>query len=110
MVRRKLILKGIPASSGVAEGRALVIMEPREQVEVVDKRILVVPFTTPLFTQSIIESSGIITDKGSIMSHAAVIAREFGVPCVVGTEQATKKIENGMEVVVDGTRGYVYQR
>jgi len=106
----RIILKGVPASAGKAEGRATVIRNAREQGKMVDGRILVVPFTTPLLIPAILKSSAIITDKGGIMCHAAVIAREFGIPSVTGTKEATQKIEDNMEVIVDGTKGYVYRK
>ena len=104
----KIILEGVPASAGRAEGRAIVILDAKEQDDMVDGSILIVPFTTPLFIPAILKSSAIVTDKGGIMCHAAIIAREFGIPSVTGTEEATKKIKDNMEVIVDGTKGYVY--
>ena len=104
----KIILRGAPASAGKAEGRAIVILDAKEQGKMADGSILVVAFTTPLLIPAILKSSAIITDKGGIMSHAAIIAREFGIPSVTGTKEATKKIKDNMEVIVDGTKGYVY--
>jgi len=110
MVGNRVILKGNPASPGLAEGKAVVILDPTEQGKIIDKGILVAPFITPLLLPVLIKSAGIVTDKGGVMCHAAIIAREFGIPCVTGTEEATKKIENGAEVIVDGTKGYIYQK
>lgn len=106
----KIIVKGVPASAGKAEGRAIVILDAKEQGKVANGGILVVPFTTPLFIPAILKSSAIVTDKGGIMCHAAIIAREFSIPCVTGTEEATKKIKENMEVIVNGTKGYVYRK
>lgn len=104
------ILEGTPASGGKAEGQAIIILDASDQSKMVEGGILVAPFTTPLLTPAIIKSSAIITDKGGIMCHAAVIAREFNIPCVTGTEEATIKIKDNMEVIVNGTKGYVYRK
>lgn len=104
------ILEGIPASGGKAEGQAIVILDVTNLWKMVEGGILVAPFTTPLLTPAILKSSAIITDNGGIMCHAAVIAREFNIPCVTGTEEATKKIKDNMEVIVDGTKGHVYRK
>ncbi|MEW6716526.1 MAG: PEP-utilizing enzyme [Chloroflexota bacterium] len=105
----KLLLKGIPASPGLAEGHALVIKDAKDQRKT-QGYILVAPFATPLLIPAILNSKGIVTDKGGLLCHAAVVAREFGIPCVTGTEDATSKIEDNMELIVDGTKGYVYKR
>lgn len=110
MTNDKIILKGVPASPGIAEGKVTIITDAKEQDKMADGNILVTHYTTPLFIPAIIKSLGIITDEGGSMCHAAIIAREFGIPCVVGTKEATKKIKDGMEVIVDGTKGYVYKK
>ena len=106
----KIILKGVPASPGIAEGQTVVILDAKKQDKMIDGAILVIPFTTPLFIPSIIRCSAIITDKGGIMSHSAIIAREFDIPCITGTKEATKKLKDNMEMIVDGTKGYVYRK
>ena len=108
-INRAIFLKGLPASQGFAEGRARVIQDVTHQEET-RGCILVAPFTTPLLIPSIINSSAIITDKGGIMCHAAIIAREFGIPCITGAQNATQKVRNNMELIVDGSKGYVYKK
>ena len=108
--KHEIVLKGVPASAGIVEGHTIVIPNAKEQGKMIEGGILVIPFSTPPFIPSIIKSSGIITDKGGIMTHAAIIAREFGIPCVTGTEVATKKLKDYMEVIVDGTKGYVFRK
>lgn len=103
------LLKGVAASAGRVRGRAVLISDPEKQGKMVEGGILVVPFSTPVFIPSIIKASGIITDEGGIMSHAAITAREFAIPCVTGTKEATKRLRDGMEVIVDGTEGFVYE-
>ena len=106
----KIILKGVPASTGIAEGQAVVILDAKEQDKMMDESILVIHFSTPLFIPSIIRSSAIITDEGGVMSHSAIVAREFSIPCVTGTKEATKIIKDNMEVIVDGAKGYIYRK
>jgi len=108
-MEREIFLKGTPASPGVAEGKVRIIINPEHINKMQSKEILVAPFTNPLYTPAILKASAIITDKGGMMCHAAIIAREFGVPCVAGTENATKKLIDGMKVIVDGEKGIVYR-
>jgi len=71
--------------------------------------ILVTVITDPLSFVDIIESAaGLVTDLGGVASHPAILARELGIPCVVGAQIATRVIQDGMEIVVDGTQGSVY--
>lgn len=105
----KIILKGVPASPGVVKGKVVVIEDPGTHVGTFpDNHILVTKYTTPFFILVILKCKGIITEQGGITSHAATIARELGIPCVVGCKDATKKLSNRMEVILDGKNGYVY--
>jgi len=108
MKEKEILLKGTPASPGEVRGKVKIIMEPEHTDKMEDKEILVTPFTNPLFIPAILRASAIITDEGGMMCHAAIVAREFGIPCVTGTEQATKKLTDEMEVIVDGERGLIY--
>ena len=100
-------LKGIPVSSGIAEGRARIINSLEEATQLKEGEIMVASFTdigwTPYF--SII--SGLITEIGSPLSHGAVVAREYGIPAVVGAKGARKFLQNGDLVRVDGKKGLV---
>lgn len=103
---RKLILQGLGASSGVARGRAKVIADPQEdKVEADD--IIVAPMTDPGMIVAMSKSAAIVTDAGGMTCHAAIIARELGKPCVVGTQNATKFLKDGMRIEIDGTKGLV---
>lgn len=108
MKEKKVLLSGIPASPGVARGKVKIIKGHEHLDKMKDMDVLVTPFTNPLFTPAILKASAIITDEGGITCHAAIIAREFGIPCVTGTQQATKKLTDEMEVNVDGERGLIY--
>ncbi|MEC5146062.1 phosphoenolpyruvate synthase [Chitinophaga sp. 212800010-3] len=97
---------GLPVSSGVIEGRARVILN-MEDADLEDGDILVTSFTDPSWTPLFLSIRGLITEVGGLMTHGAVIAREYGLPGVVGVEHATKLIRDGQRIRVNGTDGYV---
>ena len=103
----KVILKGVPASPGIARGKVKILFSPHEVNKMNNGDILVAPFTTPLYTPALMRASAIVTDFGGFLCHAAIIARELGVPAVVGTDGATKKLKDNMEVIVDGKEGII---
>ncbi len=97
---------GLPVSSGLIEGRARVILN-MEDAELEDGDILVTAYTDPSWTPVFVSIKGLITEVGGLMTHGAVIAREYGLPAVVGVEDATRLIKNGQRIRVNGTEGYV---
>ncbi len=97
---------GLPVSSGVIEGRARVILK-MEDANLEEGDILVTAFTDPSWTPLFVSIKGLVTEVGGLMTHGAVIAREYGLPAVVGVEHATKLIKDGQRIRVNGTRGYV---
>jgi len=97
---------GLPVSSGVIEGRARVILN-MEDADLEDGDILVTSFTDPSWTPLFVSIKGLVTEVGGLMTHGAVIAREYGLPAVVGVENATKLIKDGRRIRVHGTEGYV---
>ncbi len=104
-------LVGIGGSSGVAQGYARVVLDPADApVTLTEHDILVVPFTdvgwTPLFPGI----GGIVAETGGQLSHTSIVAREYGLPAVVGVKQATRLIQDGQPITVDGYRGEVYLR
>lgn len=99
-------LIGIPASSGVVEGRARVILR-LEDAELSKGDILVTRFTDPSWTPVFVSISGLVAEVGGIMTHGSVVAREYGLPAVVGVENATRLIKDGQLIRVNGTEGYV---
>ncbi len=99
-------LVGLPVSAGVAEGRARVLSDMAEaELEAGD--ILVTAFTDPSWTPVFVSIKGLVTEVGGLMTHGAVIAREYGLPAVVGVENATRLIKDGQRIRVHGTDGYV---
>lgn len=97
---------GLPVSSGVIEGRARVILN-MEDADLEDGDILVTPFTDPSWTPLFVSIKGLVTEVGGLMTHGAVIAREYGLPAVVGVENATGLIKDGQRIRVNGTEGYI---
>ncbi|MEW1929290.1 rifamycin-inactivating phosphotransferase [Streptomyces sp. NPDC088360] len=99
-------LVGVPVSAGTIEGRARVILDMAEaDLEAGD--ILVTAFTDPSWSPLFVGIAGLVTEVGGLMTHGAVIAREYGLPAVVGVEQATRLIRDGQRIRVHGTDGYV---
>lgn len=97
---------GLPVSSGVIEGRARVILS-MEDAALEEGDILVTAFTDPSWTPLFVSIKGLITEVGGLMTHGAVIAREYGLPAVVGVDHATKLIKDGQRIRVNGTEGYI---
>lgn len=97
---------GLPVSSGFIEGRARVILN-MEDAKLEEGDILVTTFTDPSWTPLFVAIKGLVTEVGGLMTHGAVIAREYGLPAVVGVENATKLIKDGSRIRVHGTEGYV---
>lgn len=97
---------GLPVSSGVIEGRARVILN-MEDANLEAGDILVTAYTDPSWTPLFVSIKGLVTEVGGLMTHGAVIAREYGLPAVVGVENATKLIKDGQRIRVNGTEGYV---
>lgn len=99
-------LVGLPVSTGTIEGRARVVLDIGEaDLEAGD--ILVTAYTDPSWTPLFVAIAGLVTEVGGLMTHGAVIAREYGLPAVVGVEHATELIHDGQRIRVDGTNGYV---
>jgi pyruvate,water dikinase len=99
-------LVGLAVSSGVIEGRARVILNMAD-ADLADGDILVTTFTDPSWTPLFVSVKGLVTEVGGLMTHGAVIAREYGLPAVIGVENATKRIKDGARIRVNGTEGYV---
>jgi pyruvate,water dikinase len=99
-------LVGLPVSAGTIEGRARVIVDI-EQADLKRGDILVTPFTDPSWSPLFVTIEGLVTEVGGLMTHGAVVAREYGLPAVVGVERATELIRDGQMIRVHGTDGYV---
>src|SRR5262249_23721797 len=100
-------LRGLAASRGIYEGPARRISHPSEFDRIHKGDVLVTESTTEAFNILLPLLGGIVTDSGGLLSHAAIVAREYGIPGVVGTREATERIADGVRVRVDGDAGEV---
>ena len=105
----KVLLKGLGASPGTGMGKVRLIRTPAEIKNMERGDILVTEMTTPDFVPGMKKAAAIVTDTGGMTSHAAIVSRELGVPCVVGCGNATTILKDGMEVSVDGSHGMIYE-
>jgi pyruvate,water dikinase len=99
-------LRGAPASPGVYSGRARVILDPAG-ARLEPGEVLVAPSTDPGWTPLFLTAGALVMEMGGMMSHGSVVAREYGIPAVVGALGATAAIETGQRITVDGGRGVV---
>ncbi|HEY6237585.1 MAG TPA: phosphoenolpyruvate synthase, partial [Thermoplasmata archaeon] len=102
------ILKGFGAAPGIVGATARLLLGATEMERLLPGEILVTTMTTPDMVPAMTRAAGIVTDEGGMTCHAAIVSRELGVPCVVGTRTATKVIADGASVTVDGKTGFVY--
>jgi pyruvate,water dikinase len=100
------VISGSPVSPGVAEGIVRVIFDPR-QSQLAPGEILVCPGTDPAWTPLFMAAAGLVTEVGGMMTHGSVVAREYGIPAVVGVHQATSRLKDGQRVRIDGTTGKI---
>lgn len=108
--KKKLLVKGVGASAGVVQGEVVIINGLSEFKNMKEGAILVTFMTSPPWLPVMYDAKAVVTDMGGMLSHAAIVCREFGIPAVVSTKNATKKLRNGMKVIVDGGKGEVYAR
>ena len=101
------VLEGIPGCPGVARGRARVVLDPADPGDLGPGDVLVAPITDPSWTPLFLAAEAVIVDVGAVMSHAVIVSRELGIPCVVSVTGATASIPDGALVEVDGNTGVV---
>ncbi len=106
---RTILVKGLGASPGKASGPVRIYQEDMSLDVVKQGDIMVTQMTTPDMVLAMTRTSAIITDEGGMTCHAAIVARELGIPCIVGAKNATEVLKNGMEVTVHGQTGVVYE-
>jgi len=105
----KILLKGLGASPGVAGGPVRIVSEDMN-LEVVKKGdVLVTSMTSPDMVPAMTRAAAIVTDEGGMTCHAAIVARELGIPCIVGASHATELLKDGEKITVDGSMGVVYE-
>jgi pyruvate,water dikinase len=103
------LVRGFGAAPGIAGGVARILRGASEMEKLRPGEVLVTTMTTPDMVPAMSRAAGIVTDEGGMTCHAAIVSRELGVPCVVGTREGTKAIADGSEVTVDGKTGAVYR-
>ncbi len=101
------IMRGFAVSSGTITAKASVVLGPSEFDNMIPGSILVSPLTTPAWTQLFAHAVGLVTDVGSILAHGSIVAREYGIPAVLGVGNGTKRIRNGQTITIDGDSGTV---
>ena len=100
-------IKGVAASPGSVTAPACVLRGPEDFHNMKSGDVLVAAITTPAWTPLFARASGVVTDVGGPLSHGSIVAREYGIPAVLGTGIATQRIRNGQQITVDGARGTV---
>jgi pyruvate,water dikinase len=101
------VIRGLAVSAGQVTGPARIILRVDSYEEVKPGEILVVPFTDPGWSPYFVAAAGLVVDTGGLLSHGSIVAREYGLPAVVNTISATRRIKTGDTVTVDGTTGTV---
>lgn len=106
---RKVLIMGLPASPGVAAGKVHVIPSAEQLAEFQAGEILVTEMTAPDWVPAMKKSKAIVANSGGMTCHAAIVSRELGIPCIVGSKNGTQVLKSGMDVTVDAKRGLVYE-
>ncbi|HXG09785.1 MAG TPA: PEP-utilizing enzyme, partial [Gemmataceae bacterium] len=101
------VLQGMPLSAGVAEGPALVVHQPGEAAPAAGPYILVCPSADPAWVPLFVHAAGLVMETGGILSHGAIVAREFGLPTVAGLPDIHRRLKSGQRLRIDGARGTV---
>jgi pyruvate,water dikinase len=101
------VIQGIGSCSGTATGRARIVVGPASVADLEPGEILVCPATDPSWTPLFLAAAAVVVDVGAPLSHASIVSRELGIPCVVSARHASRRIRDGATVTVDGTHGVV---
>jgi pyruvate,water dikinase len=108
IMEQEILVKGIGVSPGMAVGKIRVIEKIKDISRFHEGEVLVTDMTTPDWVPAMKIAAAVVTNLGGKTCHAAIVSRELGVPCIVGTEKATKVLKDGQTVTVDGQRGIIY--
>jgi phosphoenolpyruvate synthase/pyruvate phosphate dikinase len=101
-------MEGIPGSPGKVVGVTRIVLNREEFGKLKKGEILVAPLTTPVWTPLFALAGGLVTEAGGILSHGAIVAREYGIPAVMSVPGATKFLKDGQRVTVDGSKGLIH--
>ena len=105
----EVLVRGLGASPGIAAGLVKIVLDIDELDKIEEGDVMVTTMTTPDMVPAMRRASGIVTDEGGVTCHASIISRELGIPCVVGTGDATKALEENTGVTLDGKKGLVFE-
>ncbi|MBM4140835.1 MAG: phosphoenolpyruvate synthase [Nitrospira sp.] len=108
-MEQDIIIRGLGVSPGLGSGKAKIILKVKDIANLEKGEVLVTEMTTPDWVPAMKKSLAIVTNLGGKTCHAAIVSRELGVPCIVGTKNATEVIKDGQVVTVDGKRGFVFK-
>ena len=108
-VEGDVLVRGLGASPGIATGMVKIVLDIDELDKIEDGDVMVTTMTTPDMVPAMRRASGIVTDEGGVTCHASIISRELGIPCVVGTGDATKTLKENTGVTLDGKKGLVFE-
>lgn len=108
-MEQEILVRGLGVSPGQGSGETEVIVNVKEIGKFQEGQVLVTEMTTPDWVTTMKKAAAIVTDQGGKTCHAAIVSRELGIPCVVGTENATKVLKSGEKITVDGQRGLVFK-
>ena len=104
-----ILVRGLGASPGIATGKVKIVLDIDELDKIQDGDVMVTTMTTPDMVPAMRRASGIVTDEGGVTCHASIISRELGIPCVVGTGDATQTLKENTGVTLDGKKGLVFE-
>lgn len=107
--KEKILLEGASASPGIAAGPVRIVINPKEIGKVKQGDVLVAEMTTPDYVPAMKKAVAIVTDSGGRTCHAAIVSRELGIPCVVGTKEATKILKDNQIITINASRGLIYE-
>ena len=108
-IKGDIVLKGLAASPGIASGKVKIIEDLKDLNKITKGDILVTKMTNPDMVVTMQKSEGIITDEGGLTAHAAIVSREMGIPCIVGTQEATTRLKENETITMDGYTGNIYK-
>lgn len=108
-MNEKILARGKAASPGIAVGLVKVITKLADLNKLEDGDILVTMRTNPAWIEGMIKASALVTEVGGVISHAAIVSREMGLPCVVAVNKVTSILKDGQRIKVDGTEGVIYE-
>ncbi|MEM2137772.1 MAG: phosphoenolpyruvate synthase [Candidatus Anstonellaceae archaeon] len=109
VAEEKILARGLGSAPGIGKGKVVILSSPKEIGKVQKGDVLVTEMTTPDFVPAMKKASAIVTNSGGMTCHAAIVSREMGIPCIVGTKNGTTALKEGQFVTVDASRGIVYE-